>query len=83
MYYITGYLKGCQIWPLHKVRPMTQRQFENKIYLNYINMTKLSCDIKYIYRASRGQRFILVFTDEVISSLVTILLYRGNSHENI
>ena len=66
---------------LNNVELTPQRQFENRINLNYTSMTKLSCSIKFMYRASTDHEFILVFTDEVTDCLVTILLYRGTSPE--
>ena len=81
MHYIRSFRKGWQICQLHKVRPTPQRQFKNRINLNYTSKTELSCDIKYMYRTSTGQRFILVVADEVTNYLVTIPLYRGTSHE--
>ena len=44
-------------------------------------MSKLSCDIKYMYRASTGYKFILVVKGEVTNYLVTITLYRGISYK--
>ena len=44
-------------------------------------MGKLSCDIKYMYRACAGHKFILLVADEVTHFLVTIPLYRGTSYE--
>ena len=81
MHCIRSFLKGCQICKLHKEGQTPQRQFENRINLNYTSMSKLSCDIKCMYRASTDHRFILVATDEVTNYLVTIPLYIGTSHE--
>ena len=33
-------------------------------------MSKLSCDIKFMYRASTGHKFILIVADEVTNYLV-------------
>ena len=44
-------------------------------------MSKLDCDIKYLYRESTGHRFICVVTEEVTKYLVTFLLYKGPLHE--
>ena len=71
MHYIRSFLKGCQMCQLHKVGPTPQRQFENRIILNYASMSKLSCDIKYMYRASTGHKFMLVVTANVTNYLVT------------
>ena len=81
MHYIRSFLKGCQICQLNKARPAPQRQFESRVSLNYNNMGKLSCDIKYMYRANIGHKFILVVTDEVTTYLVTIPLIGGTSHK--
>ena len=43
-------------------------------------MSKLGCDIKYMYRASTGHSFIFVVADEVTSYLVAIPLYKGTLH---
>ena len=45
-------------------------------------MSKLSCDIKYMYRASTGCKFILVVADEVMTFVVLIPPYKVASHEN-
>ena len=81
MYYIRSFLKGCQICRLHKVGPAFQRQFGNRINLNYTSVSKINCDIKYMYKESTDHRFILGVTDEVTTYLVTIPLYRGTSCE--
>ena len=44
-------------------------------------MNKLSFDIKHMYRASTGNKFILAVRDKVTNYLVAIPLYRGTSHE--
>ena len=44
-------------------------------------MSKLSCDIQDIYRASTGHTFILRFPGEVTNYLMIISSYRGTSHE--
>ena len=62
-YYIRSVLKGCQIGWLCKVWTTPQCQFENGINLNYTSMTKLSSNIKDMYRAGTGNKFILVVTD--------------------
>ena len=81
MYHIRNFSKGCEIDQFHKVGPTCQRQFENKINFNYTSISKLSCDIKYIYRASTGHTFILVVTDEVTNCLLTVPLHRWTSPE--
>ena len=64
-----------------KIGPIPQKQFENRKKLYYTSIRKLSCDIKCMYRASTGHRFILVVTNEVTNYLVTIPLHRGTSHD--
>ena len=54
---------------------------KNRISLNYTSMSKLSCDITYMDRASTGPRFVLAVTDEVTNYLGTTSLYRGTSYE--
>ena len=49
--------------------------------MNYTSMRKLSSNIKHMYKASAGYRFILVVASEVTNYLMTIPLYRGTSHE--
>ena len=44
-------------------------------------MTKISYDIKYVDRASKGKRFIFVITDGSKNYLVTKPLHRGTLHE--
>ena len=44
-------------------------------------MSKLSCDITYIYRTSTCHKFILIVRDEVINNLMAILLNRVTSNE--
>ena len=46
-------------------------------------MSKLNCDIKYMYRASTCHKFILVVVDKVTNYPVTIPLYRGTSYESV
>ena len=74
MHHIRHFLKGCKICQLHTVGSTLQRQFENRINLNYMSINKLSYDIKYMYIASTGHQFIPVVTDEVTNYLVTIPL---------
>ena len=62
MHYIRHFLKGYQICQLHKVRTIPQRKFEKRINLNYTSMSKLHCNIKYMYGTSTCPRFILVVT---------------------
>ena len=70
MHYIRDFLKGYQACELYKVRSNPQRQ--RRINLKYTSMSKLSCDIKYTYRASTDHKFILVDTDKIPKYLVTI-----------
>ena len=44
-------------------------------------MNKLSFDIKNMYRASTGNKFILAVRDKVTNYLVAIPLYGGTSHK--
>ena len=44
-------------------------------------MNKLSFDIKHMYRASTGNKFILAVRDKVTNYLVAIPLYGGTSHK--
>ena len=80
MHYIRSFLKGHEICRFHG-QTNTLKAVENGIILNYTSMSKFRCDIKYMYRASTGHKFILVVTDEVTNYLVTIPLYRGPSHK--
>ena len=48
-----------------------QRHFKNRINLNYAGISKQSYDIKYVYRASTGHRFIFMIADELTNYLVT------------
>ena len=43
-------------------------------------MSELSCDIKCVYRASTGHRFVLVIADEATNCLVAVHVYRGTSY---
>ena len=81
MHYIQSILNGCQICQLHNVGPTPQRQFEMRIDLICTSVGKVSCNIKYMYRASTGHQFILVVADKVTNYIVTIPLYEGTSHE--
>ena len=74
MHYVKRFLRGCEICQLHKAGPTHQRQFENRVNLNYTSMSKLSCDIKYMYIINIAHRFILAVTDEVTNYPVTIPL---------
>ena len=64
MQYIRGFPKGFQDCQLHKVGSTSQKQIENRINMNYTSMSKVSCDIKCMYRTGTGHSFILVVTDE-------------------
>ena len=81
MHYIGSYLRGSDTCQLHKIGATPQRQFENRINLNYTSMNKLSHDIKYMYRVSAGHIFILMVVDEVKNYLVTIPLLKGTFYE--
>ena len=56
-------------------------QFENRINIIYSSISKLSCDIKFMYRANTGHKFILTVTDDITNYLLAVPLYRGTFHE--
>ena len=57
-------MRGCQTFQIHTVGSIPQRQSENRITLTHASMSKLSCDIKHMYGANTGHRFIHVVADE-------------------
>ena len=54
MHCIRSFLKGFQTFQLHNVEKSPQRQFANRINLNYASMNKLHFDMKYVYTANTG-----------------------------
>ena len=62
-------------------RDNTQRQFEDRINMNYTSIRKLCYDIKIMYKANTGHKFIFVVVDEATNYSVTIPLYTGTSKE--
>ena len=81
MHFVRSFFKGYTFVNLHGFGPTPEGQFENRINLNYTIMSKLICNIKYIYRVSTDHRSILVVADEVTNYLVTSILYRETLSE--
>ena len=53
------------------------RQLQQRIYLNYRPLSRLSMDLKVMPKSHKGHKFILCIIDEVINYLITVLIYQS------
>ena len=57
------------------------RQPQTRINPNYIQLSRLSMDLKVMPRSYRGHKYILCITDEVTNYLIAVPIYQTKSEE--
>ena len=57
------------------------RQLQTRINPNYIQLSRLSMDLKVMPRSYKGHKFILCIIDEVTNYLITIPIHQAKSEE--
>ena len=81
IHYLRSYIKGyhlCQLVCNEKPPP---RQLQSSINPNYIQLSRLSMDLKVMPRSHKGHKFILCIIDEVTNYLITVPIYQARSEE--
>ena len=79
MHCLRSFLKSCPICQLSRNDKPPSRQFQTRINLNYMPMSRLSMDIKVMSRSQKQQQYILYIIDEETYYLVTAPLYQARS----
>ena len=59
----------------------SHQQLQTRINTNYIQLSRLSMDLKVMPRSYKGHKFILCIIDEVINYLITVPIYQAKSEE--
>ena len=81
IHYLQSYIKGCHICQLaHNEKPPT-KQLQTRINPNYIPLSRLSMDLKVIFRSYKGHKCILCIIDEVANYLITIPIHQAKLEE--
>ena len=81
MHYLRSYIKGCHICQLARNEKPPTRHFQTQINPNYIQMSRLSMDLKVMPKSHKGHKYILCIIDEVTKYLVTMPIFQARSVE--
>ena len=81
IHYLRSYIKGCDICQLAHNKKPPARQFQTRINPNYIQLSRLSMDLKVMPSSHKGHKFILCIIDEVTNYLITVPIYQAKSDE--
>ena len=65
---------------MHNQKPPAT-QFQTRINLNYIPLSRLNMDLKVMPRLHNGHKFILCIIDEVTNYLKTVPIHQAKSEE--
>ena len=68
----------CQ---LSRNEKLPTRHLQTRINPNYVPMSRLSMDLKFMPRSYRGHRYILCIIDEVTNFLGTVPIFQAKSEE--
>ena len=81
IHYLRSYIKGCHICQLSRNEKLPTRHFQTRINPNYIQMSRLSMDMKVMTKSQKGHRYILCVIDEVTNFLIMVLIFQARSEE--
>ena len=81
IHYLRSYIKGCHICQLTRKEKLSSRQLQTRINLNYRSLSRLGTDPKVMPRSSKGYKFILCITDEVMNYQITVPLCQSKAEE--
>ena len=81
IHYLRSYIKGCHICQLNKKDRLPERQLQPRINLNYRQLSRLSMDLKVMWKSHRGDRYILCVIDEVTNYIITVPVKQAKSEE--
>ena len=81
IHYLRSYIKGCRICKLSRNKKPPTRHFQTRINLNYIPMSRLSMDLKVMFKSQKGHKYVLCVIDEVTNFLITVLIFQARSEE--
>ena len=81
IHYLRSYIKGCHICQLSRNDKPPTSQLQQRINVNYRQLSRLSMDQNVMPKSHKGHKFILCMVDEVLNYLITILIYNSRSEE--
>ena len=81
IHYLRSYIKGCHICQLSHNKKVPTRHLQTRINPNYVQMSRLSMDLKVLPRSHKGHRYILCIIDEVTNFLITFPIFQATSEE--
>ena len=76
IHYLQSYIKGCHICQLSRNDKLPVKQLQTRINLNYTPLSRLSMDLKVMYRSYKHHKYIFCIIDEVQNYLITVLVYQ-------
>ena len=81
IHHLRSYIKGCHICQLSRNERPPVRQLQLRMNLNYIQLSRISIDLKVMSKSYPGLTFILCIRDEVINYLIILPIYQSKSEE--
>ena len=81
IHYLRTYIKGYHIYQLSRNKKLPSRHLQARINPNYVQISRLSMDLKVMPRSHKGHRYILCIIDEVTDFLVTVPIFQARSEE--
>ena len=81
IHYLRSYIKGCHLCQLSCNEKPSSRHLQPRINPNYVPMSRLSMDLKFLPKLHKGHRYILCIIDEVTNYLVTVPIFQARSEE--
>ena len=81
IHYLRSYIKGCHTCQLSRNEKLPTRHLQTRINPNYLQMSRLSMDLKVMPKLYKGHRYILCVIDEVTNFLITVPIFQAKSEE--
>ena len=81
IHYLRSYIKGCHLCQLVCNEKPPTRQLQTRINPNYIQLSRLSMDLKVMPRSYKGHKCILCIINEVTNYLITVSIQQAKSEE--
>ena len=81
IHYLRSCIKGCHICQLSRNEKPPTRHFQTRINPNYIQMPRLSMDLKVMPKSQKGYKYVLCVIDEVTNFLIMVPIFQARLEE--
>ena len=81
IHYLCSSIRGCHICQLTCNEKPPTRQLHTRINLNYRPLSRLSMDLRVMFRSNKGNKYILCVKDQVTNYLITLHIHQSKSEK--